>query len=114
MNTRDLSEYGYRELDMAGDLLKAIKNGLPDDFGGDGIAVEFNPNSGEVFLTNDEADVCMAVNGQLESWYFTPYRGLEGFWEDLVSEYPDMHPEDQEYMRNIASGRKLPTLKGKK
>lgn len=112
VTTTDLSQFGYRELDMAADLLKAISSGLPDDFNDDGITVMMNRNSGNVFLTNSNYEVAMLNDsGKLESWYFTPYEGREGFWSDLVDEYPDMHPDDQEYMQNIADGRELPEIK---
>lgn len=114
-NTRDLSKFGYRELDMAGDLLKAIKNGLPEDFDDQGIAVEFNPNSGNVFLVNEDFQVAMVDDeGNLYSFYSTPYAGLEGSFEDLAEEYKDMHTEDQEYMRDLQQyypDTKLPELK---
>lgn len=111
MTTTDLSKFGYRELDMAGDLLKAIKNGLPDDFDDDGITVMMNQDSGDVFLTNSDYQVAMVGDdGNLYSWYYTPYEGLEGSFEDLAEQYNDMTAEDQEYMRDIANGRKLPKL----
>lgn len=112
-NTRDLSKFGYRELDMAGDLLKAIKNGLPEDFDNQGIAVEFNPNSGEVFLVNDDCQVAMVSDGELYSFYSTPSEGREGSFEDLAAEYSDMDQDDKEYMHSLAEyhpNTKLPTL----
>jgi hypothetical protein len=110
-NTQDLSKFGYRELAMGADLLRAILRDLPDDFEDDGITVEFNPNSGEVFLTNSGYQVAVLdKRGELESFYSTPYEGLEGTWAELVEQYQDMHPEDQEYIRAIADGRELPHL----
>lgn len=102
MTTTDLSKFGYRELDIAGDLLKAIKNGLPDDFNDDGITVMMNQNSGNVFLTNKDMQVAMlGDDGKLYSWYFTPYNGLEGSYEDLMQEYDDMHEDDKEFMDGL-------------
>ena len=103
-NTRDLSEFGFRELDMAADLLKAYANGKgPDDFEPSGVAVEFNPNSGNVFLVNDEYQVAMLNgDGELESWYYTPYSGYEGFLDDLLDEADDSwEQEDIEYLIDI-------------
>ncbi len=40
--TEDFSKFGFRELDEAGKLLTAIKNGLPSDFEDEGIKVGFN------------------------------------------------------------------------
>ena len=100
--TEDLSEFGYRELDEAGKLLSSIKNGLPDDFDDAGIKIGFNKNSGYVFLTNEEYQVAMLDDkGKLYSFYSTPYEGHEGSLEELLEEYDDMHPEDQEYINNL-------------
>jgi len=100
--TEDLSEFGYRELDEAGKLLSSIKNGLPDHFYDGGIKIGFNKNSGYVFLTNEEYQVAMLDNkGKLYSFYSTPYEGHEGSLEELLEEYDDMHPEDQEYINNL-------------
>lgn len=115
MTTIDLSKFGYRELDMAGDLLKAIKDGLPDDFYDVGITVMMNQNSGNVFLTNDDLQVAMLNDeGKLESWYWTPYEGIEGFFDDLLDEYENMNDEDKEYMQDLAEnkGIKIPVSKG--
>ena len=74
--TEDLTKFGYRELDIAGDLLKAIKKGLPIDFDREGIKVGFNMNSGNVFLVNAEYQVAMVDDeGNLYSFYSSPYEG---------------------------------------
>ncbi len=101
--TENLSEFGYRELKEAGKLLTAISNGLPDDFYSDGIKVAFNMNSGYVFLTNSDYQVAMYddESKELYSFYTTPYEGREGCYKELLQEYDDMHPEDQEYMNEI-------------
>jgi len=49
-NTRDISKFGYREKEMASKLL-ALED--TQDFLGDGVTIEFNPNSGFVFLVDE-------------------------------------------------------------
>lgn len=101
--TINLAEFGIRELTEVRNLLDAmITHGLPDQFYNDGVHPMFNKISGAVFLTNSDYDVCMVVDGKLEMWYSSPYECKEGFFGDLLEEYPDMHPEDQEWFRNIA------------
>lgn len=104
ITTTDLSEFGYREIEIVRDLLdKWVNDSLPEDFEYDGVTVMFNTSSGNVFLTNSEYQVAM-INpdtDKLESFYITPYEGREGFITDLVKEYEGMHPEDQEYIRDI-------------
>lgn len=101
--TINLAEFGIRELTEVRNLLDAmINHGLPDQFYNDGVHPMFNKISGAVFLTNSDYDVCMVVDGKLEMWYSSPYEGKEGFFGDLLEEYPDMHPEDQEWFNHIA------------
>ena len=84
-------------------ILKAIKKGLPSDFDREGIKVGFNKNSGNVFLTNAEYQVAMVDDeGNLYSFYSSPYEGKEGSYEDLKEEYDDMHPEDQEWFDDLS------------
>ena len=100
--TEDLAEFGTRELKEAGKLLTAIGRGLPDDFYQDGIKVGFNKNSGYVFLTNSDYQTALVDDdGELYSFYSTPYEGREGSYQELMEEYEDMHPEDQEYMKDL-------------
>jgi hypothetical protein len=101
--TENLADFGTRELKEAGKLLSAIGNGLPDDFYNQGIRVGFNMNSGYVFLINDDYQVAMYddESEELYSFYTTPYEGREGCYEELLQEYDDMHPEDQEFMNDI-------------
>lgn len=111
-NTTDLSKFGYRELDMAGDLLKAIGKGLPDDFNDDEITVMFNPNSGYVFLTNSDYQVAMVDDdGYLYSYYYTTYNDYEGSFEELKEMYEDDPSDwqgvDIEYLEQLAKDRNI-------
>ena len=81
-NTQDLSKFGYRELDMAADLLKALANS-PPDFLEDGITLEFNPNSGSVFIYDNEFNTAMMNGDKLEQWFYCHECGAEGFKEDF-------------------------------
>jgi hypothetical protein len=84
-------------------ILKAWdERGLPDDFYEKGVKFAFNRSSGHVFLVNDDYEVCMLRGGALQRFYCSPYKGVEGFWDDLVPQYASMHPEDQEWMRDLA------------
>ena len=102
--TEDLSKFGYIEKAEARDLINALNDKkTPKDFNLCGVKVAFNMMSGFVFLTNDEYEVVMIDDkGELYSFYSSPYEGREGCFEDLLSEYKDMHVEDQEWFRDIA------------
>jgi hypothetical protein len=102
-NTTDLSEFGYREIEMAKELLNAwMDNGLPDDFYSDKVTIMFNPDSGCVFLTNSDYQVAMMNSDKLESFYYLPYSGEEGFKEDFEDLNPeDLNTEDLEFLQSI-------------
>lgn len=81
----DFAQFGYREREMAAELLTAsVKQGFPEDFSDEGVTIAMNMNSGYVFLTNENFDVAMMNGDKLESWYTCPYCGLEGFKEDMA------------------------------
>lgn len=109
--TTDLSKFGYREKKMAADLLNAMCDGaLPADFENNEVTVMMNTSSGNVFLTNSEYQVAMMNGDKLESFYSSPYKGIEGFYDDLLDEYKTMHPDDKAWFRDISEslGKKVP------
>lgn len=83
------------------------KNGLPDNFYDEGVKFAFNSNSGNVFLVNDDYQVCMMNGDVLEEFYTSPYEGHEGFINDLFDEYMSdtdaWHIEDAEWLLDIKS-----------
>ena len=102
--TEDYGKFGYREKAIAKDLIQALNDKkTPDDFELTGVRVAFNMMSGYVFLTNDDYQVCMIDDeNNLYSFYTLSYEGLEGDFDELLEQYEDMHPEDQEQFRDIA------------
>lgn len=81
--TTDLADFCSRERAMLVDIFMAWDNdGLPDDFSQEEVRPMFNRNSGNVFLTNSEFQVCMMNGDKLESWYNCFNCGHEGFIED--------------------------------
>lgn len=107
--TEKLEDFGYREQDIAKDLFTAWKkNGLPKDFENDGVKIAFNSNSGNVFLTNSEYQVAMVKEDKennlfLYSFYTSPHDGVEGSFEEILEQFEDLHPEDQEWFETVAS-----------
>jgi len=84
-NTRDLSKFGHREREMAGELLTVLQTGKDRTkvFGSEGIAVEFNPNSANVFLVDGDYNTAMiAHDGTLRDFVSCPECGHEGFLMD--------------------------------
>lgn len=106
--TTNLADFGMREIEELRDILTAwLDHGLPDDFYEEGVVPMFNRNSGNVFLTNSDYQVAMLADGKLESWYYTPYSGYEGFLDDLVDMYNEdpesWDEEDIEYLRDLGA-----------
>ena len=104
--TSDFALFGYREKHMFKEILEhwLDKEGLPQTFTEDQVQVMFNMNSGNVFLTNEDYETVMLNpdTDKLEMFYNSPYNGLEGFFDDLLEEYPTMHEEDKEWFKAIA------------
>jgi len=97
--TADFSKFGYREKEMASELLNAMnKQGLPEDFYNENVTVNFNTHSGSVFLSNGDYQVAMMNGKNLESWYYCPQCGHEGFKEDMEHEG---NSDCQEYLNDI-------------
>lgn len=106
MTTVDLSKFGRRELAIAGKLLTAYANiGLGElhYFHDENVTVMLNQSSGFVFLTNEDLDVAMLNSeGDLEEFYTTPYGGVEGFLDELIEQFDDLHKEDKDFVRERA------------
>ena len=105
--TENLSGFGLIELEEARNILDAmIDNGLPSDFENEGVKIAFNRNSGKVFLTNSEYQVAVCSETErgkyLESFYSSPYQGLEGTFDELAEEYNQMHEEDKSWFEDLA------------
>lgn len=96
----NLENFGIREIETAADLMNAYANGeIPTWFYDDGVTVEFNPYSGNVFLVNSDYQVLMFDDaGDLEGWYFLSYWGHECFISELWNSFldGDIRPEDWE------------------
>lgn len=89
--TSDLSRFGYRELDMAADLLKAYSNGKSDVDFSDGVKVFMNTNSGNVFLCDEDMTVGVEeVNSdgsiKIVEFYSCPNCGNEGTQKEGLNE----------------------------
>ena len=104
MTTTNLSDFGYRELEMLEELLRAMREqGLPEDFYNNEVHPMMNQISGNVFLTNSEYQIAMMNGDKLESFYTLSYHGREGFLDELLIDYNNgnIMEEDWEQLANI-------------
>lgn len=81
--TSDLSKFGFRERAQVIKILSAWENfGLPEGFICDEITINFNRNSGFVFLSNSDYQVALMNGEQLDLWNTCHYCGYVGFPDD--------------------------------
>jgi hypothetical protein len=104
--TTNLADFGWRERKLAAELLMAsCEQGFPSDFEDEGVQIMMNRNSGNVFFTNSEFQVCMMNGDKLESFYTTPYNGHEGFADELLEQFKNekdsWNSEDIEYLHDM-------------
>lgn len=100
-NTQNLADFGIRERDEAALLLTTLNSPSDDTehFGSNGVVVEFNPMSGNVFLVDEDYNVAMMRGNQLEDFHTCPNCGGEG----LQSEFREECTDDccQEYANEL-------------
>ncbi len=99
-NTQDLSKFGYIEIKEAARLLNAYIE-TEKDILNDEIHIEFNPNSGAVFLIDSDYNVAMMNGDNMELWYNCPYCGHEGFKEDM--KHDAINQDCTDYMIEIGA-----------
>ena len=90
-NTQNLADFGQVEREEASILLRTLGN-VNDEtkhFGNSGVAVEFNPMSGNVFLVDEDYNVAMMNGHQLEDFYSCPNCGGEGLQTDFRGDNSD-------------------------
>jgi len=86
--TKDLSQFGLRERNMAKELLSVY--GTDKDITehlGDGIEVWFNMNSGCVFLSDEDYNTAMINGDKLEDFINCGNCGHEDFSSEFIGEY---------------------------
>lgn len=91
-------------MDLAGNLLKAYSNNTLKDLGNK-IDIGFNVNSGNVYLFDEDGNVAMMNGDNLEMFYTTPDKGIEGFYDELMLEYEYMSPDDKAFMIDIKKNK---------
>jgi hypothetical protein len=97
--TSDLSEFGYRELKIAGQLLSTLKTDKDKTrFIDEGLTVFFNKKSGYVFLSDENFNVAMMNGDILEDFINCPDCGNEA----LVSEFNAESDCCKEFLEAIA------------
>jgi hypothetical protein len=96
-----------RELNLMQELLQIYNQNnltpLAHKYFGGIERVGFNPNSGCVWLEDDDNN-CLMINGdKLDLHIYTPYNGIEGFLDDILNEYDldALHREDKEYLLSL-------------
>jgi len=79
--TADLSKFGNSELSSAVELLNAYIQS-PPDFLGDGLTLNFNTNSGKVFLSDEDLNVGVIEDDKIVQFINCGECGYEGTKKD--------------------------------
>jgi len=84
-NTQDLGKFGHVEKQVASQLLGALNTELDHTkfFGESGVSVEFNPQSGMVFLVDEDCNTAVMEDDNLVDFRSCPDCGNEGTTSDL-------------------------------
>ena len=102
MTTTNLSDFGYKELELLEKLLCAMRTqGLPADFDDNEVTPVMNQCSGDVFLSNSEYQVAMMNGDKLES-YYTLSSGEEGFAAELHERFENGCIDNQSDLEQLA------------
>lgn len=96
--TADLSKFGNIEITKAVKLLKAYTEQGAENLG-DGLTINFNTSSGNVFLSDEDLNVYMMNGKNLKQFFNCGYCGHEGFLEDMEHEPKDKYCS--EYLKEI-------------
>lgn len=90
--TSDWSDFGHIEIEEAKNLLSHIKE--IEAYGK--VEVQFNRNSGCVFLVDEDYNVWMMNGDDIEEWFTCSYCGHEGFLEDFKHD-----PDNKDCIENM-------------
>jgi hypothetical protein len=84
-NTQNLADFGNTEREEAAQLLSALGSNRDDTthFSDRGVAVEFNPMSGYVFLVDEDYNTAMMNGDRLENFHTCFNCGGEGLASDF-------------------------------
>jgi|TARA_Y100000310_G_scaffold81786_2_gene78390 hypothetical protein len=103
MNTNKLEEFGFREVEEAAQLLTAYVNDGGCDFLWNGIKLEFNQNSGLVFLADEDCNVGVMENGKLVQFKWCNECGYEGTDDDYKCDKENGNTQEccKEYFEEV-------------
>ena len=109
----------YRERALALECWNLLHEGeltklAEDYFDADTCDVYFNTSSGNVFLSDEDFNTVMVNDGKLDLWINLSYNGDEGFFDELVERFDELHEEDKEQLLSYASEEVKAKLEKKK
>ena len=104
MYTEDLSKFGMREIKLAAKLLTAYSNADQNNtqYLQHGVRLAFDSSGGHVYLKDEEGNIAIMQENLLCDWLISPNEGKQGFYNELLEAYEDMHEEDKEWFKNLS------------
>ena len=106
LTSDNLENWSKEDITTVIKMLELFRDGkYSNDFYPEDVAIFKNTDLNIIFMANDEYSVLVYKDGELISYYTSPYAGLEGTFEELSEEYEDMCEEDKEWFNDIKRSR---------
>ena len=102
LTSNNLENWSKEDITTVIKMLELFRDGkYSKDFYPEDIANFKNTNLNMIFMVNDEYSVLVYEDGELVSYYTSPYAGIEGTFEELSEQYDEMSEEDKEWFDDI-------------
>lgn len=102
LSLSNLEEWSKEDITTVIKMLELFRDGkYSNDFYPEDVAIFKNTDLNIIFMANDEYSVLVYKDGELVSYYTSPYAGIEGTFEELSEQYDEMSKEDKEWFDDI-------------
>ena len=106
LSLSNLEEWSKEDITTVIKMLELFRDGkYSNDFYPEDVAIFKNTDLNIIFMANDEYSVLVYKDGELVSYYTSPYAGIEGTFEELSEQYDEMSEEDKEWFNEVKSAR---------
>lgn len=102
----NLETWSKEDLTTVIKMIELFRDGkYSKDFYPTEVTILKNPDLDVIYMTNEDYYVVVYKDGELVSYYTSPYAGIEGTFEELSEQYDEMCEEDKEWFDEIKSAR---------
>lgn len=102
----NLEEWPKEDLTIVAKMIELFRDGkYSKDFYPAEVTILKNPDLNVIYMTNADYYAAVYKDGELVSYYTSPYAGIEGTFEELSEQYDEMSEEDKEWFNDIKRSR---------